>query len=183
MKTLIIHPEDRSTEFLKPIYENIEDKTVVTGDYSKKELFEAILNHDRIMMMGHGSPSGLFGINRFKMVSAFVIDQRTVHLLKQKENSVFVWCHANEFVDRHNLNGFYSGMFVSEVTEARYCGISSATQEEVTLSNDTFAKLLGENINNDSKTIHKIMKEAYGKLADTSNVASYNQQRLYFRNY
>jgi hypothetical protein len=42
MKTLIIHPDDRSTDFLKPIYENVTDATVVTGGLTKSEVNQLI---------------------------------------------------------------------------------------------------------------------------------------------
>ena len=48
MKNLIIHPKDPSTEFLKPIYSNLEDKTVVTDGITKTELRVLIEIHDRI---------------------------------------------------------------------------------------------------------------------------------------
>ncbi len=49
-KILIIHPEDRSTDFLKPIYANVENPTLVTGGVSKKELRELVDQHDQVMM-------------------------------------------------------------------------------------------------------------------------------------
>ena len=65
MNTLIIHPEDPSTSFLNIVYKDIPNKTLVTGGISKQEVMELIKEHDRIMMMGHGSPVGLFGIEKF----------------------------------------------------------------------------------------------------------------------
>ncbi len=53
MKTLIIHPDDRSTDFLKPIYENVTNATVVTGGVSKKDVKQMIIEHDQVMMMKH----------------------------------------------------------------------------------------------------------------------------------
>ena len=43
--------------------------------------------------------------------------------LKKKDNSVFIWCNADQFVNRYNLKGFYTGMFISEVMEAVFCGL------------------------------------------------------------
>jgi len=115
MKTLVIHPKDSSTDFLKPIYENISDKTVITGGATPEQLVKLIESHDRIMMMGHGSPSGLFGIGFNRL---FVVDSGLVEHLNKKENNVFIWCNADRFVEAHNLKGLYSGMFISEVSEA-----------------------------------------------------------------
>ena len=63
MKTLIIHPDDRSTDFLKPIYSGLSNTTVLTENISQPALKEAIVEHDQIIMMGHGSPSGLFNVS------------------------------------------------------------------------------------------------------------------------
>ena len=66
MKTLVIHPDDRSTDFLKPIYSDITDATVLNGrGIDKKEVYELIKEHERIIMLGHGSPGGLFGVGQF----------------------------------------------------------------------------------------------------------------------
>jgi len=65
MKTLIIHPEDSSTTFLDIVYESIPNKTVITGGVSKAQVQQLIREHDRVMMMGHGSPGGLFGVGKF----------------------------------------------------------------------------------------------------------------------
>lgn len=55
-KTLIIHPSDPSTSFLNVVYESIPNKTVITGGITKSEVQQLIREHDRVMMMGHGSP-------------------------------------------------------------------------------------------------------------------------------
>lgn len=65
MKTLIIHPQDETTDFLRPIYQKSFNKTVVTGGIPKRELDQLIKRYQRIIMMGHGSPSGLFSVGRF----------------------------------------------------------------------------------------------------------------------
>ena len=62
MRTLVIHPKDSSTTFLDIIYKDIPQKTIITGGVTKSELFELINRHERIMMMGHGSPGGLFAV-------------------------------------------------------------------------------------------------------------------------
>ena len=48
MKTLVIHPKDDSTDFLCPIYESIECKTILRCGLSKNEAAEQISVHDRI---------------------------------------------------------------------------------------------------------------------------------------
>ena len=64
-KILIIHPDDRSTDFLKPIYANVENPTLITGGCTKTQIKELIESHDQVIMLGHGSPGGLFSMGQF----------------------------------------------------------------------------------------------------------------------
>jgi len=179
MKTLVIHPQDPSTHFLDIVYRNIEDLTLITGGVSKQYIKEQIRTHDRVMMMGHGSPGGLFSVGQFENTNGYIVDGGFVDLLKEKDNSVFIWCNADQFVEKHDLKGFYTGMFISEVGEAYYCGLPDTEQPEVDESNYSFVEIMGECIDYDPKTIHFIAKERYGKLIDHNPVAKYNHKRLY----
>ena len=192
MKTLIIHPEDPSTSFLDIVYAPIENKTVITGGISKSEVQQLIREHDRVMMMGHGSPNGLFSIGKFSGANGLIIDHTTVSLLKEKDNSVFIWCWASEFVKNYKLSGFSSGMFISEVGEASHCSkydqtvddllkikLSTVIQEEVDESNYGFCNIIAKYINEDKELIHENVKKEYGLIAESNPVALYNNNRLY----
>jgi len=179
MKTLIIHPEDESTFFLDIVYKPIENKTVVTGGISKTELMTLIKEHDRVMMMGHGSPGGLFSINKFDNCGAYIIDQQMVPLLKEKKDNVFIWCNADKFVEIFGLQGFYSGMFISEVGEAYYCGLPGTEQDQVDESNYGFVNIIAKYINEDKNVIHENVKKEYGLIAEENPIALYNNNRLY----
>lgn len=184
MKTLVIHPKDRSTDFLKPIYADLDEITLVTGSWTQPQIREAIRSHDQVMMLGHGSPSGLFAVGQFPTANLFsnqVIGDSMVWELSQKDNNIFIWCNADQFVERHRLKGFYSGMFVSETSEAFYCGVKTFDKASVDESNGTFARQLGECLLNtrDPEGIHVQIKEHYGALATTNLIAAYNHSRLY----
>ena len=179
MKTLVIHPEDPSTFFLDIVYENIEDLTLITGGVTKQEIKDLIKKHDRVMMMGHGSPGGLFSVGQFENSNGYIIDSSMVELLKEKDNSVFIWCNADQFVERYDLKGFYTGMFISEVGEAYYCGLPDTIQPEVDESNYSFVEIMGECINLDTKLIHQVVTTRYGMLVEHNPVAKYNHERLY----
>lgn len=169
MKTLVIHPADPTTDFLKTIYQGL-DCEVITDQLSKGKLIRKIKENERIIMLGHGAPYGLFG--HYGMM----ISSEHVEFLRDKPHNVYIWCHANQFVERYNLNGFYSGMFISEVGEANYCGIKT-TQDEVTYSNEYFAKLVNEVVN--TNIILEHVKSQY--KSDTNKVIEYNTARLYYR--
>ena len=179
MRTLIIHPKDDSTSFLDIVYSPIQEKTIITGGVSKTELIQLILEHDRIMMMGHGSPAGLFAVGQFNNAGAYIIDQSMIPYLKQKPNNVYIWCNADKFVDIFGLKGFYSGMFISEVGEANYCGLPGMSQEVVDESNYGFVNIVAKYINNDKQLIHENVKKEYGLIAENNPVALYNNNRLY----
>jgi hypothetical protein len=179
MNTLIIHPKDDSTSFLNSIYDSIIEKKVITGGITKKELINEIENHDRIMMMGHGSPMGLFNMGLFIDSGGYVIDNSLVSILSEKKNSVYIWCNSDKFVNSHKLKGFYSGMFISEVGEAHFCGLPSIKQNIVDESNYGFSKILSEVINEDQETIYEHVLNHYGEMAKHNPVASYNHKRLY----
>src|SRR5664280_3743227 len=94
MKTLIIHPEDSTTDFLSQIYSSLANKTVVKGGISKSELRKLIESHDRVLMLGHGSPYGLINTGQFPDAGLFIIDDSMALTLKNKRDNVYIWCNA-----------------------------------------------------------------------------------------
>jgi hypothetical protein len=99
-----------------------------------------------------------------------------VYLLRTKE-IVAIWCNADKFVERYNLKGFYTGMFISEVAEGQ-CFKIKATQDEVTYSNILFAMELNKVI--DEPNVHTLIKESYKGLFE-NDVIRFNNERLYYR--
>jgi hypothetical protein len=181
MTTLIIHPADKSTDFLRPIYQDLKHKTVITGPITRDGLHALIKVHDRIIGLGHGSPSGLFSMSSGGFGS-YILGASEVEVLRGKE-LVSIWCHANQFMERHKLNGLYSGMFISEVSEARYYGLNEVTQADVNESNDAFAKILGrEMIRNPHEEfmLWGRVKIQYTELANWNLVAEYNSGRWFY---
>jgi hypothetical protein len=186
MKTLVIHPDDRSTDFLKPIYDKLDDVTLVTGGWTREEIIENIQTHDQVMMMGHGGPGGLFSMGQFlpnKIFSNYIIGVDMVEALSQKTNNIFIWCNADQFVTRHGLKGFYTGMFISETGEAAYCGLPRTSQDMVDESNHGFVKILSEALQGtrDTSVLFEQTSNTYSLIADINPVAKYNHNRLYLR--
>ena len=73
-------------------------------------------------------------------------------------------------------------MFISEVSEARYCGVQG-DQAMVDESNNTFAALLGRTLGEvptDLKTVHSMVGESYEELGEVNAVAKYNSDRFYY---
>ena len=179
MKTLIIHPEDKTTDFLQPIYKTIQNKTVITGGLSIGEVNYLIDSYDRVIMMGHGSPRGLFSMGVFYDLFGYVIDKNTVYLLKEKKDSIFIWCDADQFIRKYNLNGFSTGMFISEIRESVQCGINGVSQQMIDESNNAFSKILNRILKSSITTIYEKLKAEYQEVAFSNPVAAYNYQRLF----
>lgn len=179
MKTLIVHPDDRSTDFLKLIYKDIPNKTVITKG-SVWEVDLLIDSHDRVIMLGHGTPHGLLSVGQFTG-GGYVIDHQSAPLLKEKKECIYIWCHASDYVKKHNLKGFSSGMFISEVSEANYCGVPNQTQEDVDIQCEYFCNLVGAVVTKSTKEIYEFVSKEYGEMIPYNKMAKYNHERLYYK--
>jgi len=166
MKTLVIHPKDSTTDFLCEIYKD-KDWTVINTNTSKKVLKEQIKEHDRIVMLGHGTEKGLLGFNKF------VIDSTWVYLLRDK-NCVCIWCNADEFVMKYGLKGFYTGMIISEYEEAIICCVPTNSQW-IAESNTDFALAIKNSINDEN-----MLEKAKILYEGNSSVVEFNRNNLYY---
>ena len=104
MKTLLIHPKDPTTDFLSIIYsdyKNDENWTIINEYIGKRLIKKAIKEHDRIIMMGHGTEKGLYDPDTYNNI----IDGSLVYLLHEKKDSIYIWCNADVFVEKHGLTG------------------------------------------------------------------------------
>lgn len=167
MKTLVIHPEDYSTRFLKLIYKD-KDWTIITENIGKSKLKKQILEHDRIVMLGHGTPQGLLGHGRF------IIDSSFVYLLRKKD-CFAVWCNCDVFFEKYELKGFYTGMIISELDESYYCGVKTGS-DELEDSNWLFAEALQKAI--DHTDILETARSVY--IGDTPLI-EFNKNNMYYK--
>lgn len=153
MKNLVIHPIDSTTDFLNAIYKNIENLTIIRENISKSKINDLIKANDRIIILGHGTDYGLLSSNFEK----YVIDCRNIQFLKDKE-VIGIWCNANIFAEKYDLKGLFSGMVISELSEAKDYNIHT-NEYELLFENDNFAKNLSYCIQNYIlKDIPKIFK-------------------------
>lgn len=172
MKTLVIHPKDSTTDFLKVIYKDHADWTIVTdATVSKAELKKLIKNHQRIIMLGHGTEDGLIG-----SFTRRIVDSTLVYLLRTKV-CVCVWCNADVFVKRYELTGFYTGMIISDAEEALMFCLRQACTNDIENSNVLFATSIRDSIN--ETDILDTMKSKY--VAPGNPVVDFNKDNLYFR--
>ena len=179
MKNLIIHPEDPTTSFLSQIYAPLTNKTVVKGGITKSELRELIESYDRVFMLGHGSPYGLLNPDQFPDAGSYIIDESMVISLKSKSNSIFIWCYAGKFVQKHGLAGLNCGMFISEVREANFYCFEDIEWEMINQSNERFASIISMYLNEPIEILYQKLLHEYGYLARTNPIAGFNLERLY----
>lgn len=135
MKTLIIHPKDPTTTFLSRIYARLKDKTIIKGGVSKSKIRDLIEVHDRVLLLGHGSPYGLLSQGQFFEAGLYIVDVSMVPVLKEKSNCMYIWCYADQFVHRHGLSGLCTGMFISELGEADYWRFEDIDESLINQSN------------------------------------------------
>ena len=167
--TLVIHSADRTTDFLKAIYDGM-GYPVISGQVKGDELMQQIEQHNRVFALGHGSPSGVFTHNG-------LLDDRYGQLFAEKKDGLYIWCNADAYAKRNKLSGLVSGMFISEVMEARMFGIE-ATQAEVTASNENFARIVRQCL--DEGVPHSTVRERY--TSATCKITKFNSERLYVFN-
>jgi len=129
---------------LSALYEGMETK-VLDESHSNADIRHAlnrVAPSERIMLLGHGTDKGLFyrkddtqdGFN-----GLVISHKHTYYLRKHSGNIIAVWCHADLFARAEGLHGLFTGMIISEKSEAAEYGIAT-TQEELDRENTKFAK-------------------------------------------
>ena len=143
---LVKHPKDKTTAMLSAIYDGLEAQ-VVDDNRSTKEmghLLHHVSTQERIMLLGHGSDKGLFfrkDDSKDEFDKIIVGHSHAYHLRKHGGNIVAVWCNADQFARAEGLHGLFSGMIVSEISEAQLYKIET-TQEELDSENVKLARRL-----------------------------------------
>lgn len=153
MKTLIIHPLDGSTAFLRSVYLNIDDYTVENYSLSTRKFNQLCKDHDRIICMGHGNATGLFGIGRQE------INYKRVNTLRGKE-LICIWCNSMGFALKYKLKGIFCDMIVSDMEEALDYNVQ-ATQYLIDKSNTELALAFRLALILDSDNVYEGLKERY----------------------
>ena len=189
MKTLILHIGDTSKDFLKAIYQDIPQKTVISEFIPREDLIIEIENHDAIIIMGNGGNDGVWGE---KLMDVNFIDSSILNYLKLKKSLIFIWFNAHKFLVANNFqhqNMICTGMFISEPLEAIFLDEQIQNPEVelyermIEASNFAFADILGSILNEygfqNLKFIHSEFKKRYFNVANQNEIAEYNFERLY----
>jgi len=178
MKTLFIHPTDPTTDFCKIIYEDYRDQddvTILTGTRFSSRLIKSELHaYDRIVFIGHGTEAGLLD----KLNNRYVITSEDIQFFRDKP-VICMWCNANIFAEKYDLNAFATGMFVSELQEAKWYKLPQ-DQGLIDESNNLFCMILSRCVFDDPKDIRTIIDLGY--RSKTNPIIKFNRECMGFEN-
>lgn len=176
MRTLFIHPTDPSTDFGRIIYEdyqNRDDVTIITGSrVPSSRIKEALRTHDRIVFIGHGTELGLLDC----LGNRYVITSEDLQFFRNRP-VICYWCNANIFAEKYDLNAFATGMFVSEIKEARWYNLP-LDQNLIDNSNELFCRILSRCVFDDPQDIRTIIERGY--RSETNPIIRFNRQCMGF---
>lgn len=177
--TLVIHPDDRSTDFLRSIYDGLSGVTLVTGGRTGSELKQMMRAHDRVFMFGHGSSWGLLSMGKFP-APFLVVDKTYAHFLKEKEGtgSLCIWCYASTFTAEHGLDLIATGMFISELGECNLLK-NKVSDDQIDASNAGFCSILADGIHLPQAALVEKIRVEYGRLAEGNSVAAFNHAQMF----
>ena len=152
---LVIHPQDRTTDMLCALYEGVPNVTLMREKvYSKAEVNHA-LHHtpalERIMLLGHGGELGLYSRDDDSSdvleFDHLLVAHPHAYNLRTHLTTIGVFCNANLFAKREGLHGLFTGMIITELSEAAMYNIPT-TQDELNRENVLFAQRLGTLLRN-----------------------------------
>jgi hypothetical protein len=138
-----------------------------------------IESHDRIFLLGHGSPFGLLNPSQFTDAGLLIIDDSMALSLKRKSNSIYIWCFASKFVQKHGLAGLNCGMFISEVREANSYCFDDIDENLIDQSNERFAFIVSKYLNDPMEILYQNLLYEYELIARTNPIARFNLERIY----
>lgn len=103
------------TDTFKDIYKDVECDALLINP--TREEVENVLDKNKgipLLLFGHGTEYGLLNAN----LDGYLIDDKNYHYLISRKQLVCIWCNADAFGMRHNLKGFFTSMFYSNMSEA-----------------------------------------------------------------
>jgi hypothetical protein len=174
---IVVHPHDPSTVMLGKVYEGLDHVTLFDSYKQRKELLEALVAaplEEPVLLLGHGCPYGLYDLRY-----GLILDDGDAELLKNRPNLIGIWCYASSYAAKHNLKGFFSGMFISEGVEASYMGVD-ATEAEANRYAWDFSERLG-GLLRQGLPLESVAKELMDPKHITNELTHYNYTRLTWR--
>lgn len=172
--TLVIHCLDNTTNMLSQIYEGKNWDVLRDGNIDKEELHQLLESHDKIICLGHGTPSGLINVQG----GGYVIGDGEAKYLKGKK-LFLIWCHASSYAIRHGLHGFITGNMPSDAWEARSVGFKvdpKYMDDNITFWSKCCAKYVDQALNGNPEGAAANIRKEY--LAVYGDEDKWNDQEL-----
>lgn len=180
---LVIHPTDRTTEMLSILYEGLGTR-LIESDCSNKEMGYQ-LHHtslsERIMLLGHGSDKGLYFRKNEKeedFDGIIVGHPQAYYLRKHSGGIIGIWCHAVEFAKKEGLHGLFSGMIISEISEAEEYGVDTDKESIDRTNRIMFTQL--RRLLDGGAPLHEIPERLKALDTTQSELSRFNYERFYY---
>lgn len=182
-KLICIYPEDNTTDFLLPIYAQLETMPDFAGyrfdtnDSSKtKNLFDALyqLEDDAfVFFLGHGASNKLYGSVGDDGEKQTLFDKTNIECIKKK-NVVSIACRSKEFAHNCILNHIGFGDITSDYSEVlaeRNIGdpdyLEWASEEDMTNFRNEFVGAIADAVKlsecRSLQSIYRMMKLCFNK--------------------
>ena len=184
---LVIHPNDPSTKFLETLYDHHTPfNSIMVDETASNEKIKQLLTADAlkdrtVMMLGHGCPGGMFApqkengkLNQFYRE---IINPSLVQFLRER-TCIGIWCYANLFAEKYGLHGLFSGMVISELEEAHFCGINGFTRDEIKQHNAEYSTALAYCLETaELENVPSTMKDF---IPSPDKIEEFNYNSLYY---
>lgn len=126
---IVIHIDNNSPDakILSKIYEGLDGITL-SYNRSKSNIKRLlrITGNESVMLLGHGNQQGLFNASQ----NGYAVSSECVEWLRNRP-IIGIFCYASDFADKYGLHGFFTSMFISNMTEAIYEQRDQDATEEV----------------------------------------------------
>ena len=180
---LVIHPTDKTTEMLSILYEGLGARLIESYCSNKEMGYQ--LRHtspsERIMLLGHGSDKGLFfrkNDEEEDFDGIIVGHPQAYYLRKHCGGIIGISCHAAESAKKEGLHGLFSGMIISEMSEAEENGVDTDKESMDRTNRIMFTQL--RRLLDNGTPLHEIPERL--KTLDTtqSELSRFNYERFYY---
>ncbi len=183
--TLVIHPKDPTTDCLSVIYKGRGWDVIRDFNTPVDEIARQIVRHDRIILLGHGSPAGLMagslirradGKEVFNRFSRLIVNALHAPILREKE-TVSIWCNSDAFFRTFKAgHGLHTGMIISEVGEELFClGEAVLNETEMARNMELFCGAFAKYIDMPPKEMRQKVLEEY---VGDDKVTRFNRERI-----
>lgn len=169
---------DTDTRVLKGIWEGLDAKVLRLtpwGRVSQYEIDQAISEEKgTLVFCGHGDRYGCWNPS-YSARSRYSLSEANLACLNA-EKVIGIWCHASDFAKAYDVHGFFSYMYISNVSEAAYEGIHGVPSKAITESEEKFCGILNGLLKEDRPLME--WKAAVMSRMDPSNpveVFNYSQ--------